>query len=121
MTRRQDDPGKRRGRRLGVAAGAAFALLALGVGAATSAAPETVQIQIRSFHFVPPTLEVAAGATVTWVNQDEEIHTITSSDGLFSSPGLDGAQEFSYRFETAGTYEYRCALHPQMNGTVVVR
>jgi len=35
--------------------------------------------------------------------------------------GLDSDQQFSYRFEKPGTYEYRCALHPQMTGTVVVR
>ena len=55
------------------------------------------------------------------VNADDEIHSILSSQGLFTSPGLDGEQRFSYRFEKPGTYEYRCALHPQMKGTVVVR
>ena len=72
-------------------------------------------------HFDPPTLEVPVGATVTWVNRDEEIHTVTSTQGLFTSPALDGEKQFSYRFEKPGTYEYRCALHPQMTGTVVVR
>ena len=121
MTGYQGDSRTRPGWRRGVAAGAAFALLALGVGAAAKGAPETAQIRIENFHFVPETLEVAAGTTVTWVNQDEEIHSITSGAGLFTSPGLDGSQQFSYRFERAGTYVYRCALHPQMNGTVVVR
>jgi plastocyanin len=117
MARRQ----QRRGRMLGLVAGAVFGCLALGVRAATTADAVAPQIHIQNFRFDPPTLEIPAGATVTWVNQDEEVHTVTSSQGLFSSPGLDGDQQFSYRFEKPGTYEYRCALHPQMKGTIVVR
>jgi amicyanin len=116
MARRQQ-----RGRMLGLVAGAVFGCLALGVRAATTTDVGTPQIQIQNFRFDPPELEVPAGATVTWVNQDEEIHTVTSSQGLFSSPGLDSDQQFSYRFEKPGTYEYHCAVHPQMKGTVVVR
>lgn len=114
---------RRRTRRRGTFAGACLALLSLlAPGArASEASPAATQIQILNFQFVPPTLEVAAGATVTWVNGDEEIHTITSRDGLFTSPGLDGEQRFSFRFVEPGTYEYGCALHPQMKGTVVVR
>jgi plastocyanin len=55
------------------------------------------------------------------MNKDEEIHMVTSSQGLFRSPGLEGDQQFAHRFEKPGTYEYGCALHPQMKGTIVVR
>jgi plastocyanin len=109
-----------RGGWIGPALGALCAALAIGArGAAASDA--SAQIEIRNFHFVPAALEVHAGDTITWVNDDEEIHSILSSQGLFTSPALDGAQHFSYRFEKPGTYEYRCALHPQMKGMVVVR
>ena len=95
--------------------------LGLAAGAGAGAAGDPGQIEIRNFQFVPPALEVRAGATITWVNDDEEIHSIVSSQGLFTSPALDGEQRFSYRFERPGSYEYRCALHPQMHGTVIVR
>jgi len=108
------------GRRRAIALGAAFAVLGLAIRAA-SASEGGTEITIRNFQFVPATLEVSAGSTITWVNADDEIHSILSSQGLFTSPGLDGEQRFSYRFEKPGTYEYRCALHPQMKGTVVVR
>jgi len=121
MARQRPDPSRRRGRRLGAAAGALLALFALGVRAATASDAGTPQILIRNFRFEPTTLEVPVGVSVTWVNQDEEIHTVTSTQGLFISPGLDGDEHFSFRFEKPGTYEYRCALHPQMKGTVVVR
>ncbi|HEX5064628.1 MAG TPA: cupredoxin family copper-binding protein [Myxococcota bacterium] len=104
--------------RHGGGSAALCALLVMAVRASAAADPGA-QIEIRGFQFVPATVEVRAGATVTWVNDDEEIHSIVASS--FNSPGLDVAQHFSIRFESPGTYEYRCALHPQMKGTVVVR
>ena len=114
------DVSARRARR-GTAAAALLLLLGLSARAATPAAGSPAEIEIRNFQFVPAVVEIAAGATVTWTNDDEEIHTISSRDGSFSSPGIDGEQRFSFRFEKPGTYEYGCALHPQMKGTVVVR
>jgi plastocyanin len=87
-------------------------------GAAGAPAPE---VRIENFAFAPAALEVAAGATGTWDNGDAELHTVTSSDGRFTSPGIDEGGHFSFRFDTPGRYEYRCALHPQMHGVVVVR
>ena len=109
-----------RGWALGLAEGAIFACLALGVRAATADGASPAQIVIQNFQFDPPTISVPVGTTVTWTNHDEEIHSLISTQGGFSSPGLDSNQQFSFRFEKPGTYEYRCALHPQMTGTVVV-
>src|SRR5258706_2558950 len=100
--------------------GVLAAVLAVAGGIGATGDPGA-QIAIRNFQFVPATIEVHSGDTITWVNGDEEIHSIVSSQGLFTSPGLDDAQRFSFRFERPGTYEYRCALHPQMKGMVVVR
>jgi len=60
------------------------------------------------------------GATVTWVNEDDEPHTVTAT-GVFASPGLDYDETFSFKFTTAGRYTYQCLLHPRMTGTVVVQ
>jgi plastocyanin len=46
---------------------------------------------------------------------------VTSTQGLFASPGLDSGDNFSYRFTTPGTYPYFCALHPHMKGTIIVQ
>src|SRR5215470_15647165 len=119
MTRSPSE--RSRGRQLRRIAAAALAGLALGVRAAIASGAAAAEIRIHDFRFDPPTLSVPVGATVTWVNHDEEVHTVTSAEGLFTSPGLDGDQRFSYRFEKPGTYQYRCALHPQMQGTIVVR
>jgi plastocyanin len=122
MNRNQDSwRGRRRGWQLGSAGGAIFACLALGVRAATASGAPTAEIVIQNFRFDPPTLSVPVGATVTWINHDEEIHSLVSPQGGFSSPGLDSDQQFAFRFEKPGNYEYHCGLHPQMTGTVIVR
>jgi plastocyanin len=99
---------------LGVATTVALA------GALGAAVPEA-RITIEDFHFTEAKLDVPVDTTVTWVNRDEEPHTVTSPAGLFASPGLDHDEHFSYRFTTRGTYAYYCALHPHMRAEVVVR
>ena len=78
------------------------------------------QVNIDSFAFVPATLTVRAGSTVTWTNHDEEPHTVAASDGSFHSPGMGTGGTFSHTFATAGTFDYVCSIHPMMHGTVVV-
>jgi len=79
------------------------------------------RIEIKKHKFDVPTITVAVGATVTWVNHDDDAHTVTSTAALFRSPGLDTDETFSYRFTKPGTYKYFCTLHPLMVGTVIVR
>ena len=120
MNRNRTQRSQRRGWKLGLAEGAIFACLALGVRAATADGASAAQIVIQNFRFDPPTIAVPVGATVTWTNRDEEIHSLVSPQGGFSSTALDSDQQFAFRFEKPGTYEYHCGLHPQMTGTVVV-
>ena len=95
------------------------ALLLVGPGAAP-AQTERVQVEIRGEAFNSPTLTVKPGTTVTWVNHDDDTHTVTSTVDTFRSPGLDPDETFSYTFTKPGTYEYYCTLHPLMTGKVVV-
>jgi plastocyanin len=77
-------------------------------------------VSIDNFAFVPATLTVAAGATVTWTNRDEEPHTVAANDGSFHSPGMDSQATYSHTFPTAGKFHYVCSIHPFMHATVVV-
>jgi plastocyanin len=72
--------------------------------------------------FVPSTLYVAQGTTVTWYQVDNAVtaHTVTSTDGSFDSGLLRDSATFSFQFDKAGTYEYLCTLHPTMRAKVVV-
>lgn len=78
------------------------------------------QVNIDGFAFVPATLTVSAGTTVTWTNSDEEPHTVAASDGSFHSPGMGTGATFTHTFSTAGTFDYVCSIHPMMHGTVMV-
>ena len=79
------------------------------------------QIAIKDFMFSPLTLTVAAGSTVTWLNQDDEPHTVVSDTGLFRSNALDTNETFVFEFDKPGTYRFFCTIHPKMVGTIVVK
>ncbi|ODR25614.1 cupredoxin domain-containing protein [Mycolicibacterium porcinum] len=77
-------------------------------------------VSIDNFAFMPATLTVHRGDTVTWTNHDEEPHTVAAGDGSFRSPGMDANATFSFTFTNPGSYDYICSIHPMMHGTVVV-
>jgi plastocyanin len=79
------------------------------------------RIEIKDFAFNPQTITVKSGEKVTWINRDEEPHTIVSVGKQFKkSTALDTDQEFTITVGTPGTYEYFCSVHPKMTGTIVV-
>ena len=91
--------------------------------APATGSPATVagdQVSIDNFAFVPATLTVKVGSTVTWTNHDEEPHTVAASDGSFHSPGMGTGATYSHTFPTPGKFDYVCSIHPSMHGTVVV-
>ena len=77
-------------------------------------------IAIDNFAFVPATLTVKAGGTVTWTNHDEDPHTVVAGGGAFRSPAMSAGGTYSYTFAAPGTFDYVCSIHPFMHGTVVV-
>jgi plastocyanin len=100
---------------------AAALLLGLPVAAPAASAPAATTVHIKNFMFVPASVTVALGTTVTFVNDDQEPHTVTSNDKSFDSEGLDTNQKFTHAFTKAGTYMYFCEVHPYMHGTVIVK
>jgi plastocyanin len=72
--------------------------------------------------FADQTVTVAPGATITWVNDDDEPHTVAAEDGKsFRSRTLDTGDRFSFTFMSPGTFGYFCSVHPHMTGKVVVK
>ena len=71
--------------------------------------------------FNPDEVDVAVGARVTWMNTDAVSHTSTSDVTGWDSGIVAPGGQFSFAFQTAGTFHYHCAIHPGMVGTVVVR
>jgi plastocyanin len=89
----------------------------------TSSGSFTASIVIQNFAFVPDTLTVRKGTTVTWQNTDSVSHTVVTDPGspeAFSSPTLSVAGSFPYTFTVPGTYPYHCGIHPSMHGTIIV-
>jgi plastocyanin len=106
---------------LTVVLGGVCLLTCAGRLAFSQAAQAGPEVDVSNFAFAPASLTVAAGATVTWVNHDEEPHTVVSASGDFRSGALDSADKFSFRFDHPGTYKYVCSIHPHMTGTIVVK
>ena len=79
-----------------------------------------VDAEIRDFAFAPSSISVPLGSTVTWRNAGAAPHTVTSEDGSFDSEMISAGGSWTRTFETAGTFTYVCAFHPQMEGVVEV-
>jgi plastocyanin len=108
------------------AAGGAAATTAAG-GAATTAASGGAApaagagaVSIKNFAFNPGDVTVAKGTKVTWKNDDSATHRIKSGDGSFDSDDLKNGDSFEHTFDTAGTFDYICGIHPSMKGKVTV-
>ena len=83
-------------------------------------AQATQAIDIANFAFSPASVTIEAGTTVTWTNSDSVTHNATDNGGAFASGDLATGQSYSFTFDTEGTYNYMCTIHPQMTGTIVV-
>ena len=79
------------------------------------------RIEIKDFAFNPQTITVKSEEKVTWINRDEEPHTIVSVEKQFKkSTALDTDQEFTITAGAPGTYSYFCSVHPKMTGIIIV-
>lgn len=86
-------------------------------------------VPTNSIFFDPEEITSSVGSMVTWTNNDNVPHTVTSGvvendvpkpDQVFDSSILNAGKTFSFVFDKAGEYDYYCMLHPYMTGKVVV-
>jgi plastocyanin len=102
-----------------------FALLVCGgLALSASSAPKKSDakhtVRIENMKFNPDKLEISAGDTVEWTNNDERDHNVTAKDKSFISDNLGSGETFKFTFKKAGKYPYVCTLHPRMKGTIIV-
>lgn len=98
------------------------------VSALSAPGPNTVNIVgIESPFFTPNSINVKTGTTLSFDNVDGNLHTVTSvksgttePDGRFDSGLMKAGDTFSVKLDKPGTYEYFCAIHVGMKGTVNV-
>ena len=80
---------------------------------------------IEDICYIPSTIVVEKGKSVTWLNEDSSFHSVTSGfypepSGLFDSGHLDPYESYTLSFNDLGTYDYFCTLHPWMKAQVIV-
>ena len=92
-------------------------------------------VTIKLIAFTPTRIEVPAGGTVTWKQDDVATHTVTSGqveqaggtatatpDGTFDSGNISKGQDFKYTFAEPGEFPFYCAVHPAtMTGVIAVQ
>ena len=80
-----------------------------------------VEMDQRNHKFVPSVLPVVQGATVRYLNNDNEAHNVFSPDGGgYDLGNWPGGEHRDHRFTRAGVYTQLCRLHPSMIGYVLV-
>lgn len=94
-----------------------------GGGGGGNGGPGANEVWIQGMAFVPSSITVSAGTTITWINKDNITHTVTSDTGVtpsFNSGNIGSGGSYPHNFTTAGTYTYHCSIHPSMMGRVIV-
>ena len=111
-------------RRGAVAAVALAQLAALAWGSRLLA--DTSDVQVKVFQFKPGRVDVKAGSSVTWLNQDDISHTVTSGTpesptGAFDAALAGQGTRTMVTFAERGVYSYFCSRHQAMRGEVRVQ
>ena len=83
-------------------------------------APNSVGVYDNEF--IPASLTVAAGTTVTWnFHGAYSTHNVTMDNGSGKSPDMMTGS-YTRTFDTIGTFTYKCSIHgAAMSGTIVVQ
>jgi plastocyanin len=101
---------------------AAAALVAAGCGGSGTSEPvaATEVEMVKSYSFDPKAIEIEAGDTVTWTNEDNFTHTVQVVGQ--EDHRVEQGESVQIAFDEPGTYAYVCTLHSQdMDGTVIVK
>jgi len=77
-------------------------------------------VRIAGHAFSPANLTIAAGDSVTFVNEDGAPHTATANNGSFDTGRLGRGDSATLTFNSAGTFDYFCAVHPSMTAQLTV-
>src|SRR5690606_32523853 len=85
------------------------------------ASGEVARVGMRQLAFAPASIEVAAGTTVEWRNDDQVVHVVRADDGSWDSGDIAPGATWRRTFDRPGTYTYTCTPHPFMKGVVRAR
>jgi plastocyanin len=83
-------------------------------------ASSNASVEVRDNAFVPSTVTINVGETVTWTTTGSNPHNVHFQDGYAGAPDLATGWTRTRGFDTPGSFPYRCDLHSNMTGTVTV-
>lgn len=81
--------------------------------------PVAATVTLINTSFAPSVVAINAGQTVEWKWDDGQVPHNVTFDTFHSSTKVAGT--YFHTFNTPGVYNYRCTIHINMVGTVVVR
>jgi plastocyanin len=93
----------------GIVAGSVIMPQGVGSNTQLTFSPETV------------TLVIGVNNTLSFINKDTAVHTVTATDRSFDSGDIKAGQSWTYTFNAPGTFTYYCIYHSWMKGTVIVK
>jgi plastocyanin len=76
-------------------------------------------VSIVDFGYMPSQVRIHVGQTVAWRNDGRESHDVTGDDDWHSGP-IEAPVLYRHTFGFAGMFTYRCSVHLDMHGTIVV-
>ena len=80
------------------------------------------EVSMKDIKFAPGSISVAVGDAVTWTNNDTVGHDVTGDNFKSGDPGaMQNGDTYANTFDTAGTFDYVCSVHPGMEGSVTVK
>lgn len=91
--------------------------------------PKLATVKITPSGFSPATITIDKGTVVAWVSNNISPVIIAANPypadnsipGLSKSSQLGAGGQFRHQFNQTGTYYYHDDLHPNVNGTVIVK
>jgi plastocyanin len=80
-----------------------------------------VEVVMKGIAYSPSSITVRAGQRITWVNEDDVLHDVVSTDGeRIESELFPNGESFSFTPTRAGSIHYVCTIHPGMEGNITV-
>ena len=109
--------------------GVASVLLIRDQNKQSTQAEPVATVQITESGFVPETIKIKQGQSITWTNTDGKLHQVAADPypthsklpSFVSEESLAQNESYTFSFDTAGTYTYHDPLNPTtFKATVIV-
>lgn len=94
------------------------------IASVTTVVVQMVESPPGHYFFKPDTLTIKANTVVVWLDSSDSPHTVMSSTNATNAFGttsnITEGKTFALTFNTPGTYNYHCDIHPNMKAVITV-